>query len=95
MMMTGKCLFALSFLTMFSSSVDANSSSLRGQPQTQTEEFEEHVVSPSTERKLIIGGNPAKAGDYPYFSHMEGISCGGSLIAPDVVLTAGHVSLKR
>ncbi|MGK3734114.1 MAG: hypothetical protein ACI8RD_002585 [Bacillariaceae sp.] len=44
------------------------------------------------ERKLIIGGNVAIPGDYPYFVHFDGIACGGTLIAPDIVLTAGHVS---
>jgi len=44
------------------------------------------------ERKLIIGGNVAAPNDYPYFAHLSGIACGGTLIAPDIVLTAGHVS---
>jgi hypothetical protein len=44
------------------------------------------------ERKLVIGGNVATPGDYPYFVHFGGIACGGTLIAPDIVLTAGHVS---
>jgi secreted trypsin-like serine protease len=48
-------------------------------------------VTPPTNRNLIIGGNIGTPGDYPYFAHLEGISCGGSLIAPDIVLTAGHV----
>lgn len=36
----------------------------------------------------IVGGKPAKPGDYPYFVHMG--RCGGALVAPDVVLTARH-----
>ena len=44
------------------------------------------------ERKLIIGGNVAAPNAYPYFAHLSGIACGGTLIAPDIVLTAGHVS---
>lgn len=36
----------------------------------------------------IVGGKPAKPGDYPYFVGMGG--CGGALVAPDVVLTARH-----
>ena len=43
------------------------------------------------ERSLIIGGSEAAAGDYPYFAHFENPGCGGTLIAPDLVLTAGHV----
>lgn len=36
----------------------------------------------------IVGGNSAKPGEYPYFVQLGG--CGGSLIGPNVVLTAGH-----
>jgi hypothetical protein len=43
-------------------------------------------------RGLVIGGNVAESDRYPYFVHFNDISCGGSLIAPDIVLTAGHVS---
>ena len=46
-------------------------------------------------RDLIIGGQSAKNGDYPYFVHFQPPGCGGTLIAPDIVLTAGHVSAKR
>jgi Trypsin len=69
--------------------VEAATASLRG---NSVQEQEVASVAPPTRRNLIIGGNAAKPGDYPYFAHFEGISCGGSLIAPDVVLTAGHVS---
>jgi len=36
----------------------------------------------------IVGGDQAELGDYPYYALMGG--CGGTLIAPDVVLTAAH-----
>jgi len=36
----------------------------------------------------IIGGNDTEAGDYPYFVDLW--SCGGALIAPDIVLFAAH-----
>lgn len=49
-------------------------------------------VSETVDRSLIIGGQNAVSGDYPYFAHFETPGCGGSLIAPDLVLTAGHVS---
>ncbi|CAJ1970490.1 unnamed protein product [Cylindrotheca closterium] len=36
----------------------------------------------------IVGGEEANLGDYPYFVDLG--NCGGSLIAPDLVLTAAH-----
>lgn len=42
-------------------------------------------------RSLIIGGNAAKLGEYPFFAYYDPPQCGGSLIAPDILLTAGHV----
>jgi trypsin len=47
----------------------------------------------SEKRNLIIGGGEAEKGRYPYmvsFQHENSHFCGGSLIAPDVVLTAAH-----
>jgi secreted trypsin-like serine protease len=41
-------------------------------------------------RQLIINGIKAPAHRYPYFVLLNGGDCGGSLIAPDIVLTAGH-----
>jgi secreted trypsin-like serine protease len=42
----------------------------------------------------IVGGSDAQLGSYPFFVLLEGamtgLLCGGSLVAPDVVLTAGH-----
>lgn len=54
----------------------------------------EEDSKPIIDRSLIIGGEAAEAGDYPYFVHFRPPGCGGTLIAPDVVLTAGHVSSK-
>lgn len=41
----------------------------------------------------IVGGTDVVRGEYPFFvriDHNFFPSCGGSLVAPDVVLTAGH-----
>lgn len=40
-------------------------------------------------RQLVIHGEPANIESYGYFA-LVGDYCGGSLIAPDIVLTAGH-----
>jgi secreted trypsin-like serine protease len=39
---------------------------------------------------LIIGGHDAPASEYPYFATFDHFG-GGILIAPDIILTAGHV----
>jgi hypothetical protein len=44
------------------------------------------------ENNRIVGGNPVKPGDYPYYVNMYG--CGGSLIAPTIVYTAAHCEPK-
>jgi Trypsin len=40
-------------------------------------------------RSLIINGQDASLGRYPYFTTLDRY-CAGALIAPDIVLTAGH-----
>ena len=44
------------------------------------------------QRSLIIGGNAASKNEYPYFAYFDPPQCGGTLIASNLVLTAGHVS---
>lgn len=38
----------------------------------------------------VVNGNDAPAGSYPWFVHYGSGICGGSLISPNVVLTAAH-----
>ena len=40
-------------------------------------------------RAAVVGGEPAPPGAYPYIVALSR-GCGGTLIAPDRVLTAGH-----
>jgi trypsin len=54
--------------------------------------WEEH--SQTDELGRIVGGADAKSGAYPFFVRLQSIEtsaiCGASLVARDVVLTAGH-----
>mmetsp|Transcript_33047 Transcript_33047/g.80325 ORF Transcript_33047/g.80325 Transcript_33047/m.80325 type:complete len:572 (+) Transcript_33047:544-2259(+) len=49
------------------------------------------------ERELIIGGEDAPVGRYPSMVYLsdraDSLSCGGTLISPTVVLTAGHCEI--
>jgi len=40
--------------------------------------------------QYVVGGNPSDAGQFPYYVLTGRGGCGGSLIAPRVVLTAAH-----
>lgn len=56
--------------------------------QTLKLDVKGHVITPR-----IVGGSTVRRGEYPYFvrvDHNWYPTCGGSLVAPDVVLTAGH-----
>mmetsp|Transcript_38309 Transcript_38309/g.92674 ORF Transcript_38309/g.92674 Transcript_38309/m.92674 type:complete len:361 (+) Transcript_38309:154-1236(+) len=41
----------------------------------------------------VVGGNDVVVGEYPYYVDMDG--CGGSLIAPDLILSAAHCGRYR
>ena len=49
---------------------------------------------PQNDRSLVIGGHDAVKNRYPYYVALQtadnNTECGGTLIAPDVVLTAAH-----
>ncbi|TDD66744.1 serine protease [Jiangella aurantiaca] len=49
--------------------------------------------SPADFETKIVGGAPAPEGEYPFVTYLvidEKFACGGSLYAPDLILTAAH-----
>lgn len=49
-------------------------------------------------RRLVVGGQNIQEGRYPYFVSIDknnGVIVSGALIAPDIVLSAGHIALDN
>jgi len=81
---------------MLSSATVASSSSRR-QTSTPLPHLRANTNAEEARRRrqLIVGGQVAQPGKYPYFVSIDNGNCGGSLIAPDIVLTAGHCKPHR
>jgi len=47
------------------------------------------VSAPASAAPRIVGGRPAVEGAYPFMASLS-MGCGGSLISPDIILTAAH-----
>ena len=50
------------------------------------------------QRRLVVGGHNVVQGRYPYFVSIDknnGVVLNGALIAPDIVLSAGHIVLDH
>lgn len=61
-----------------------------GNPKKSKSSFSNNAaVPPSRRRALIVHGKDAAPGRFPYFCTLDRY-CAGALIAPDIILTAGH-----
>mmetsp|Transcript_17496 Transcript_17496/g.34002 ORF Transcript_17496/g.34002 Transcript_17496/m.34002 type:complete len:500 (-) Transcript_17496:300-1799(-) len=81
---------SLSLLSLHRTLATSSSSSIRGARQETDTPTQTLLKSPR-----IIGGSESPSTRYPYAVALYdsiGLFCGGSLIAPDVVLTAAHCS---
>jgi trypsin len=59
--------------------------------EQQSEHQQQREIKKLSSDPRIVGGTPAAQGDYPFYVNtIRPILCGGTLIAPDIVLTAAH-----
>jgi trypsin len=67
-----------------------NAAEVRGTSNRRKAQKQKEAIKSLAEPR-IVGGTPAAAGAYPFYvSTIQPILCGGTLVAPDVVLTAAH-----
>jgi len=68
-----------------------NNKSAANAKTSNSETTPTNVKLDSGNEKRIVGGSPADTTDYPFYVHVtNGELCGGTLIHPDIVLTAAH-----
>jgi V8-like Glu-specific endopeptidase len=73
-------------------SSSSSSGSSSSASSSVTKQFD-HRSLISNETENIYGGEPTTGQEYPFFVHSStesGLECGGSLVAPDMVMTAAH-----
>lgn len=64
-----------------------------GQTQSDVIATVSEAPNNGNEFSRIVGGDPSEVGEFPYFVDLG--NCAGTLIAPTVVLTAGHCNPKN
>ena len=81
-------------LSLLSSFIKCEGSRLANHTSAIKSKYSQHLRGTSDVTPRIIGGQNAIRGRYPYIVTLVDstgtLYCGGTLIAPDVVLTASH-----
>lgn len=70
--------------------VTTDGSTLRSQRFLQETPNNNDVEDINGTDATVVGGDDASSGEFPFFARFGDGSCGGTLIAPDRVLTAAH-----
>jgi trypsin len=77
---------------LFDNAFAENAAVIRGTRHQRQAAVERKITTKLSSDPRIVGGTPAAPGVYPF--HVSSIDkvylCGGTLIAPDIVLTAAH-----